>query len=215
MSLFLKRGNPIPPRPLLTRGGRVGDGFTLIEILISISILSIVLAAIYSTFFLSHKAVAGMDETILKIQETRRAIDILKCELDSVYYSNDENTFLKIEDRDIYGKQATQISFTTFSILKPGLSRISYFIEKKYKKLNLLKRVESPYSNEITEGVEIIEDIKSFTIEAKYGDRWLKLWDTEINRSIPDELRISISFEIKGRPIILFDISKPRIGKEV
>jgi prepilin-type N-terminal cleavage/methylation domain-containing protein len=223
---------------------RKGGGFTLIEILISIAILSIVLAAIYSTFFLTHKAVTGMDKTVLKIQEARRAIDILKCELDSVYYSNDENTFLKIEDRDVYGKQATRISFKTFSILKPGLSKISYYIEDKDGKLNLFKKIESPYFNENnppsppfnsplskggyrgvkgelggfseeTQGVDIIEDLEAFTVEALYNGRWVKTWDTEINKSIPDEIRISLSFKMKNTPITLFDVSRPKIGRPI
>ncbi|MBE0427180.1 MAG: type II secretion system protein [Nitrospirae bacterium] len=245
MSLFLNRSNPIPPHPPLTKGGLRGGGFTLIEILVSVTILSIVLAAIYSTFFLTHKAVTGMDETMLKIQEARRAIDILKRELDSVYYSNDENTFLKVQDRDIHGRQATQISFTAFSLLRPGLSRISYYVEDKDGKLTLFKKTESPYFNENnppspafnsplskggyrgvkgglggfseeeTEGCDIIEDMESFTVEAKYDDKWVKIWDTEINNTIPDEIRISLSFKMKDRLITLFDVSRPKIGRSI
>ena len=60
--------------------------FTLIEILVAVAILSVVLAAIYSTFFLSHKAIEGMDESMVKFQEARRALDILRRELDSAFY---------------------------------------------------------------------------------------------------------------------------------
>lgn len=191
-------------------------GFTLVEILISITILSVVLTAIYSTFFMTHKAVIGMDETVLKIQEVRRAIDILKCELDSVYYgSNDENTFLKIEGRDFYGRQTARISFTTFSTLRPGLSKISYFVEEKEGRLNLLKKIESPFpyvNKDNTEDVDIIEDIDSFSIEAMYDGKWIKLWDTEIIKNIPQEVKISISFGAKDRIIRLFDIATPKIG---
>jgi prepilin-type N-terminal cleavage/methylation domain-containing protein len=196
-------------------------GFTLIEILISISILSIVLAAIYSTFFLTHKAVTWMDKTVLKIQEARKAIDILRRELDSVYYySNDKNTFLKIETQDVYGKQAAQISFTTFSILKPGISKISYYIEYKDGKLNLFKKIESPYFNKNnphseTQGVEIIEGLEAFTVEALYNGRWVKTWDTEINKGIPDEIRISLSFKMQNTLMTLFDLSRPKIGRSI
>ncbi len=169
-------------------------GFTLIEVLIAVTILSIVLAAIYSTFFLSHRAIEGMDESMLKLQESRKAIDILRCELDSSYYDGkDVNTFFKIRDRDVYGKQATQLSFTAFSTLRPGLSRVSYYIEDKDGKLNLLKKVESPYSKEETEGVDIIEDLEAFSVEAKYNDTWVKTWDTDINKDKPEEIRIGLT----------------------
>jgi len=217
MSLFLNRNNPIPPNPPLTKGGqRGGAGFTLIEILVAVAILSIVLAAIYSTFFLSHRAIEGMDESLLKLQESRNAIDILRRELDSVYYEGkDDSTILQIQDRDVYGKQATQLSFTSFSVLRPGISKISYYIEDKDGNLNLLKKIESPYSKEETEGVDIIEGLEEFTVEAKYNNTWVKTWDTEINKNLPDEIRITLSVMVKGKKMTLSDISKPMYGKKV
>ena len=69
---------------------------------IAVAILSILLIAIYSTFILSHRAIEGMDESLLKNLETRKAIDILKRELDAtVYKGSDTLTEFKIKDRDI------------------------------------------------------------------------------------------------------------------
>jgi len=201
---------------LFSNNRQANTGFTLIEVLIAVGILSVVLAAIYSTFFLSHRAVEGMDESMLKLQESRRAIDILRRELDSAFYTGeDRNTFLKIQDRDIYGKQATQLTFTALSPLRPGLSRISYYIEDKNGKLNLFKKVESPYTHEETEGVDMIEDIEAFSVETMYGDQWVKTWDTDITKGIPDEIRISLSVIINGNKMTLFDVAKPRVGKSV
>ena len=112
-------------RCALPKSVQAARGFTLIEILIAVAILSIVLAAIYSTFFLAHRAIDGMDESMVKLQESRRALDILKCELDSSYVTRDKNTFFRMSDRDIFGKEASHLDFTTFSTLRPGLSRIS------------------------------------------------------------------------------------------
>jgi general secretion pathway protein J len=191
-------------------------GLTLIEVLVAVAILTIVLAAIYSTFFLSHRAIEGMDESMSKLQEARKAIDILRCELDSSYYEEkDTNTFLRIQDRDIYGKQSSQISFTTFSTLRPGLSRVSYYIEDKDGKLNLLKKIESPYSKEEAEGVDLIEDLEAFIIEAKYNDEWVRTWDTDVNKERPQEIRICLNIMIKGEKVSLSDMSKPRIGKSI
>jgi len=192
------------------------NGFTLIEILISVAILSIVLAALYSTFFLAHKAIDGMDESMVKLQEARRALDILKCELDSSYVSRtDKNTFFKMSDRDIFGKGASQLEFTTFSTLSPGFSRISYYVEEDGGKLNLFKKVESPYAAGETKGFAIIEDLSGFTVEAQYNDTWVRTWDTEINRNRPPEIRISFSMTINGRLVTLSDVSTPKIGGSI
>jgi general secretion pathway protein J len=193
---------------------RCNPGFTLIEILVAVAILSVLLAAIYSTFFLSHKAIEGMDESIVKLQEARRALDILKRELDSTFYAvDDQNTFLRIVDRDVYGKQATRLEFTAFSPQRPGVSRVTYFIEDKEGKLILFKKVESPYRKEETEEADIIEDMESFGIEAKFNDTWVKTWDTGINKDMPEEVRINLAITIKGRTVTLSDISSPKIGR--
>jgi general secretion pathway protein J len=213
---------------------RKNCGFTLLEVLVAVAILSIILAAIYSTFFLSHRAIEGMDESMLKLQESRKAIDILRRELDSAFYRQDEgNTFLKILDRDIYGKQAAKLSFTTFSTLRPGLSKISYYVEEQDGKLNLFKKIESPYFNENnppslpfskgglggfseeTQGVDIIEDLEAFTVEVMYNGKWVKTWDTDITKGMPSEIRICLSMMIKGRKVDLFDVSRPKVGKSV
>jgi len=210
MSLFLSEDE----RGRMREGRQAG--FTLMEIVIAVAILSVILAAIYSTFFLSHRAIEGMDESMLKLQESRKAIDVLRCELDASYHERtDASTFLRIADRDVYGKQASQLSFTTFSTLRPGLSRISYYIEEKDGKLNLLKKIESPYSKEESEGVDIIEDLEGFTIEAKYNDQWIKTWDTDINKDKPEEIRIGLTMMIKGKEVTLSDVSKPRIGRSI
>jgi general secretion pathway protein J len=228
MSLFLNKTHiSLPPHPPLTKerqreviltkrsiGG--SNGFTLLEVLIAVAIISVVLVAIYSTFILSHRAVEGMDESLLKNQESRKAIDILKRELDAtVYRADNALTFLKIQDRDIYGKQAAQLTFTTFSPLLHGLSRISYYIEEKDGTLSLFKKVSSPYSTEEAEGIDIIEGLESFTVEARYNDAWVRTWDTDINKGIPDEIRISISIIMKGRAVTFFDVSQPKIGKSL
>jgi len=195
---------------------RCSPGFTLIEILVAVAILSILLAAIYSTFFLSHKAIEGMDESMMKLQEARRALDILKREIDSTFYAvGDQNTFFRIVDRDVYGKQATRLEFTAFSPQRPGVSRVTYFIEEKEGKLILFKKVESPYRKEETEEADIIEDMESFGIEAKFNNTWVKTWDTSINKDIPEEIRINLAITIKGRTVTLSDISSPKIGRKM
>lgn len=226
MSLFLNKKPS--PNPLLLKWGegrfyknifiddRSPSGFTLIEVLVSVAILSIVLASIYGTFFLSHRAIEGMDESMTKLQESRRALDILKRELDSaVFIPDNGKTFFRMQDRDIYGKQASQLTFTAFSVLRPGLSRIAYYIEDKDGKLYLYKKVASPFGKQETEGVEIIEDLDAFAIEVRYNDKWIKIWDTDINKNMPDEVRISLSMMIKGRKVTLSDVSKPMYGKHV
>ncbi len=191
-------------------------GFTLLEVLIAVAILSIVLTALYGTFFLSSRAMEDMDESMTKLQESRKAIDILRRELEAAYYKgDDEKTFVKILDKDLYGKQATQLEFTAFTTVRPGLSKISYYMEEKDKKRTLFKKIGSSFGKEESEGTDIIEDLEEFTIEAKYQDKWVKTWDYGITKQMPDEIKISLSVMIKGRKVTLSDIARPMYNKSV
>jgi general secretion pathway protein J len=191
-------------------------GFTLLEVLIAVAILSIVLTALYGTFFLSSRAMEDMDESMTKLQESRKAIDILRRELEAAYYKgDDEKTFVKILDKDLYGKQATQLEFTAFTTLRPGLSKISYYMEEKDKKRTLFKKIGSSFGKEESEGADIIEDLEEFTIEAKYQDKWVKTWDTGLTKKMPDEIKISLSVMIKGRKVTLSDMARPMYGKTI
>jgi hypothetical protein len=157
-----------------------------------------------------------MDVSLLKLQESRRALDILKREMDSAFFHrNNESTELKILDRDFYGKQASELTFTAFSPLRPSFSRISYYLEEDDGRLILFKKVEAPFQKEEPDGVDIIEDLEAFTIEAKYGDKWVKTWDTDITEHLPAEIRISMTIRIKDKKIDLFEVANPRIGRSI
>jgi len=192
-------------------------GFTLIEVLLSLAILSIILAALYGTFFLSHKAMEGIDDSLLKLQECRMAIDIMRRELDSISYSSgNKSSIFKVEDRDIYGKQASSFVFTTFSPLRPGLSKISYSVEERDGRLILFKTMGSAYGTDSgTKNVEMIEDIESFAVEIKNKNRWVKTWDSSVTKSIPEELRITLTTKLKNRTVSLFETVLPKVGKTI
>ncbi len=188
-------------------------GFTLIEVLVASAILAIILAALYSTFFLSHKAIAGLDESMLKLQECRAALDILRREIDSCFYRNgDKNTIFKLEDRDIYGKQTSRIVFTAFSPVRAGVSEIKYHVKESDDGLTLYKEISAPFGskNKIQEA-DIIEGVGEFIIEGKTGGKWVKTWDSTLVNRLPEEVKISLKVKIKGRDVLLSATARPVI----
>lgn len=200
--------------------GRIGcsKGFTLIELLISMVMLSIILGALYSTFFLSHRAVTGMDESLLKLQEMRMFLDTMSRELDSLSGAENKNSVFKIEDRDIYGKHASRIKFTSFSPGRPGLSLITYYIEDRSGSRTLFKKTAGAYARDDDEKNDtntagMIEGVEAFTVEVMSGKKWIKTWDTAETKNTPQEIRVTISAMIKDRPVSMYETIRPRIGK--
>ncbi len=192
-------------------------GFTLLEVLIAFAITCIVLAALYSTFFLSHRAVETVDDSLLRLQEARSVMDILKRELESAEcIPGKDYSIFKLGDRDFYGKQASQLAFSSFSPLIPGLSKINYIVEEDEKKLVLKKAIISAYDKSgEAKPVGLIEDIDSFSVEVKFNDKWVKTWDSTLSNCPSDDIRISVNVSTKRGepPISISDIARPRIGR--
>lgn len=194
---------------------RYDKGFTLIELLLATLLLSIILTATYGTFFLSHRAMTGLDESLIKMQECRTALDVIGREIESLR-TGSQNFLFKIEDRDFYGKQASRLTFTAFSQLSPGVSLISYYVEEKDGVLTLFKKMDNAYKPDNTaKGTELIEGLESFSVEVNDGSKWVKTWDFSETNQTPLEIRITITAKIKDVPVSFFDTFRPKIGRVI
>lgn len=201
-------------------------GFTLIEVLISLTLLTIVLGAIYSTFFMVQRALERFDNVSLKYHEARTALDIIRREIESAYIKKPQNkditrnkTLFLVKDRDIFGNSASTIYFTSFSFRDKNLHVISYSVEESENKLKLLK-MEAPavtisalfsslYQAELMDGIE------GFSVETLFNNKWVKTWDASQINKLPDSVRVSILFDDNGRKVKLTEYARPRINKSL
>ena len=196
---------------------RSDKGFTLIELLIATVLLSIILSAVYGAFFISHRAMTGLDESLVRLQECRTALDVMTRECESLLYkSGNASSLFKVEDRDFYGKQASKLAFTAFSPLSSGIVLISYYVEEKDGVLTLFKKMDNAYKPDINaKGEELIEGLESFSVEINDGTKWVKTWDTSETKQAPIEIRITITAKIKDSPVSFFDTVSPKIGRAI
>lgn len=192
-------------------------GFTLMEVLVAFALLAVILGALYSTFFLSHKAMEGMGDWLIKLQECRMLMDTMSREADSILFGGEvQNPVFKLEDRDAMGKQASRFTFQAFSPLMPGLSLISYHADERDGKLVLYKEVQSAYRSAVApEKIEMVEDLEAFSVEAMDDGRWVKTWDGSGRKAIPSVLRFTITILAKDRKVTLSEIGKLKIGNSI
>ena len=217
-------------------------GFTLIEVLLSLVLLTIILGAVYSSFFTVQRAIERFDGVSLKYHEARTALDIIRREIESAFLSelrtqNSElRTYFLIEDRDIFGKTASRLRLTAFTSTGSGLSDISYFVEEKNGMLKLAKTAapaavngnnppSPPFDKGGTGGfsavpvkghpIEIIDGIEGFTVETFFNNKWVRTWNTAQTAKMPDTVRISIAFDDRGKKVTLTEYARPKIGKQL
>ncbi len=206
-------------------------GFTLIEVLISLAILTIILGAAYSSFFTVQRALERYDTVSLKYHETRTALDLMRREIEGAFLKNpggpgfgkNQAAFV-IEDRDIFGEPTSRLHLTAFSFRGSGLTTLSYYVQENNGSLTLVKD-DSPAFRPLTDTVqantlsgtaytlEMIEDIEGFTVEILFRNEWVRTWDTKQTGRLPDIVRFSIEFNDNGKQVKLTEYARPRIGK--
>jgi prepilin-type N-terminal cleavage/methylation domain-containing protein len=197
-------------------------GFTLIEVLIAIAIMAMILITLYSTFALANRALFNVDQSLVKLQEARALVDTLKREIESTFYSKDISyCVFKMDDRDFYGRQTSSLTVTSASPLIKGLANINYTVEERNGILVITKSMVSALSQAAENNkMDLLEDIESFTLQAKYQNAWVKTWDSSLTNITPDEVKIILTIRMKNReeddkntlPFSIFETARVRIG---
>lgn len=194
-------------------------GFTLIEVLISLTLLTIVLGAVYSSFFSVQRALDRFDNVSLKYHEARIVLDMMRREIEGAVVKNPRSydsakihaRFI-MKDRDVFGKNTSTLELTSFSFKGSDLNTVAYYVKEKDGTLELVKS-EAPAvipSREIE--TEMIESIESFTVETQYNNKWVRTWNSDETGMPPEEVRIGIEFDDNGKKVTLTEYAKPKIG---
>ena len=207
-----------PPRPPLAKGGEGGfltsrtiessnpaqDGFTLLELIVSIAIFAIISSFVYGAY-------TGIDFTTSKVQKkiefyqkARLILDRISNELEQAATppTSDAtvNYFIGTSDMTPDGKNADTLEFisrvnTSYvkESNKPSLTRIYYSLEvvsdsEEKEDYFSLVRKEDPFfyrQDEMPEygselkGVEFLAHCEGINFEYYSGDAWLEDWDDQ------------------------------------
>ncbi len=192
---------------LLSRKSANG-GFTLLEVLVAIALASIVLIALYSSFFSVLRGQSDIDRTLERTREVSRFLETFSKEVQSSFFKDDNTrTGFVGEEEDKNGRPVSRITLSTFTYPAFEASRpagdllaVRYYVEDNDGKLVLYKETWSPYADEKT-GVfkaEVIEDIEGFEILYYNGNDWAKAWDASLDKVLPDAVKATLSVRDKG-----------------
>jgi len=196
-------------------------GFTLLELLIALALLSILSSAIYGTYFSlmrgRESATAGMESR----RELRVTLDMLRRELSSVLYNRtNKRLHFVVEDRDIFGKPASTLDFTTITVPSGSVLPTSDMVILRYqpverekeKKIVLGRQVKDVFTTEDPVRYPQMEEVEGFLVECYDGGKWVKSWDTAINMGLPKSVRVTVRVREGGKTVDFFTFATPRVA---
>ncbi len=188
-------------------------GFTLVEILIAVAIVSLILTIIYGSYTSSIDTMNYTQEKMEVFSMTRLTLSRMNEELTSSFFSEDS------EDVMFSGEEG-KIDFISSSherIFKDSkecdLVEIGYFTEAaevgasgtesllvRRESLSLWRRADRTPDDDVLEGGEkekLVEGLKG--IEFKYydGEEWRDEWDSKEESCLPQAVKVILKFPEK------------------
>ncbi len=195
-------------------------GFTLIELLIALVLLVLLSGALYGTFFSVLRGSDSARERAEQLRDMRVTLDLLRRELSSAYF-NKNNLRLRfvVEDRDVFGKPASTLDFTAFTIPRHGSVPSSDVMEARYEVLEkkgnqiiLARRTREMFLDVKPVSYPLTGRIDGFLVECYDGKSWVKSWDTKLNGKLPKAVRITLLLPGRDKPTPFTAVVVPRVG---
>lgn len=195
-------------------------GFTLLEVLIAVVLLGILSAALYGSYFAVLRARDRSAEGMEARRELGATLDLLRREIASAMYKGDDKRLrFVVEDRDNFGKPASNLELTTLAPLsgqprrESGIMDVQYRMLEKGKQLILTRREQDLFFDSVTApAYPQMERISSFLVECYDGSKWVKSWDTALNNALPKMLRITVQFDEGGKPVEFSVYAAPMVN---
>ncbi len=206
------------------------QGFTLLEVLVALTLLAIISAALYGTYFSLMRGRDAAQTRMAERRELSTTLDQLRRELAAVYFraqplgsspppagdQQDMQLHFVVEDRDYFGKPASTIDFTALVPPRAGdlpasdQVRIRYRVEERDQKLRLMRLEKDRYVTIDPLPYPQLEDMEGFMVECSTdGTQWVKTWDTAINHGLPRYVRVTIRMKEGEKTVALSAIAIP------
>lgn len=167
------------------------DGFTLLEIVVTMGILAILLTLLYGSFSGTQVVTRRVEEEADLYRLARIVINRMGVEISGVYCSK-ENTHTLF--RGVDGGERDSLIFTALS---PTLARIHYFTERdSTREASFLMRGEEvtlldlPGPRESID--EVAETVVGFNLRYFDGGTWRDSWEDEREKRVPQALEVTL-----------------------
>ena len=189
------------------------SGFTLIEVLVTVSITAVLLSTVYGIFTGVSNARKRVETDGRGYHLARVLSDRLAREIRSTYWQQDHEGTVFFGESDSAGNGTLELSTTAASPLgrsAGGIARISYSLEEDRfegeRRWRLIRREAPLYDMEFDrrEGQRLSDSVRLFALRYYDGNRWLDQWDAAARDRLPQlvEIRMEIVAGDDRKPFV-------------
>lgn len=182
-------------------------GFTLVEILVAVTILAIVLTSVYGIFGSVSAAKTRLDRDSTDYHRARIVFDRFSRELHGTYYrGGDEATFFR-GGRDDNGEtflELTTTAATPLSAIGTGIAEVRYRLvadEELSNDLQVLLRGEQPMQSSLLvhddRMMRLAPGIERMTVRFYSAGQWHNDWDAD-QKGLPQLVEITMIISQEG-----------------
>jgi general secretion pathway protein J len=198
------------------------QAFTLIELIISLTIIAVILVIIFGAFRIGIRAWEKGEKDIDKQQRYRIVLDLIHRQITSITY---KKATIDDQDRLILNGDAKSFEFASHVSLKPenkfGVAYVKYVVVKgesteerlvAYEKNMVLFDKDFKFSDiepdaffELIPYVTAIsfEYLKPPEIGLEEKPKWQDRWDPENDQGLPMAVRMSVVDEPEATPLVV------------
>jgi len=215
-----KKGGINPPRRI--KAPSFPTGFTLLELLVAMTLMTVVAACLYTSLYTGFRARRSAESAVNPTITVANAIQILKQDILGAVPANGilAGAFLGVDSQDGQDSDSDSMTLYTTHIQSNGVTNTAYdnklvggigMIElaivkesdSENDKCKLVRRVTtnllSPRTVEPEEQV-LCRNVRSLNIQYFDGFSWLDEWDsTAHNDTLPQAINIDLQIEYKPR----------------
>ncbi len=186
-------------------------GFSLIEILVAVSLSSIMLVMIYSTYKAVVKSITQSTGVSEFYENINLAVSKIDRDITNLYYTKNNKNIAFIGD--VKGT-ASVLNFVTINHQKLNIAgnlkrsnpvsdikEVGYFLKDDPKATSvflLMRREQAHYDKEPEEGGEeniLLENLTSLKFEYKKNNDWSERWDSRNTKKLPQAIRTTITLK--------------------
>lgn len=185
------------------------SGFTLVEMLVAVSVSSIILLMIYTAYSSILKTVNYGTAVSSYYEKLNLALKKIDRDLSNIYWREDGKAGFLCAEKD----KSTVLTFVTYDYknnriinnIKHGypvydIYRVSYYLkpDDSGKNFSLIRNRESGFDTDAAEtGIEetLLDNVLEYKVSLSLRNDWIDKWDTRENNRLPRGIKSSLLLE--------------------